>query len=270
MEFKGKIGAERLKRFGRMFENFVDETAVFVSDSGFKVLTVDSAHVAMAEVLLPRRAFQEFKLEGEGKLLFRWDKILDSNFGKNGSNVEIQFKKDATVFSSEGNKFTIPNDLVGVAEPKVPKLEPKEYVRCTVIAGEFLDALRSANSIEGFVSLGGSENGVLLSTEKDDGEKKGKQSIRRVFGFEIEAVGKVRSLFSCDYLLGMFRALPHDSEVRMMLSTDYPLLMRFEDGMFLLAPRIESEDSPSETRKIIASDVPKASERPVRAEEFFS
>jgi len=254
LEFAARAGP--LRAFLTSLDIVADEAKVVVSADGWRVRTVDPAHVAMVEAHLGDfvDAFERVDGRREG-IAGEVPMGLDV---RNLLAVVKKAKRDEVVRLAAD----LPNDegrdeltlevgpmrrVMGLRDPeefpdpKVPKLDLPAWVRIRPAA--LLEAARAASEFTDHVRLTATPDRLNVSGEGEydrlsvdfrDGE-----------GAEVRAGDRSSSLFALDYLTSFLKAVKDVEAIDLRLGTDYPLRVDWEDdgvrGTYLLAPRIEPE-----------------------------
>ncbi|UCF09212.1 MAG: proliferating cell nuclear antigen (pcna) [Thermoplasmata archaeon] len=244
--FKAKIKADKFKEVVDVISALVDEAKFNIKPDGISLRAVDPAHVAMLDLALQKKAFEEYKAK-ECELGVDIDKLRDvlklagpSDF----FNIEHDEDKNRLILDV-GNitRRMALVDTAGMSDPKVPNLNlPAKLV---VDANELRRGLKAAEAVSDHVALIASPDGFEMLSEGDTDSVNLK--LPKALLKELECKENQRSLFSLDYFSTMIKAIGSAPEVTMYLGTDYPINLEFNiaegNGQvkYLLAPRIESE-----------------------------
>lgn len=244
--FKAKVKAEVLKTVLDSVSPLVDEAKIQVNADGIVLKCVDPAHVAMVELTLNKKAFQEFKAK-DMDLGVDLDKLKDILKLSAGADViDIEYKEDTHKLVFKIGHITRRMALVDTAnmgDPKVPNLNLPNQV--TLLANELQQGIKASEAVSDHIALVAQGNVFELIADGDTD-----QVHLRLEGddlIKITAPDKSRSLFSLDYFSNMAKVVRPTDPVTLRLGTDFPVKIEFDiaDGagkiVYLLAPRIENE-----------------------------
>jgi len=248
-----------LKEFVDVLGTLVEEAKLVFEKDGVKTSCVDPSHVAMVEASLNMDAFNRYSIEpiemgvDLGKIqeflgIGRADRVtIRHDEKKNRLVLEMGYvtRSMGLVDAAGFPDTTIPN----LNLPNTAKVGVK-YLRGGVKAsGQLSDHIAVLLKPEGFE--------MIAEGDTDESE----MVLPKDLLDEINAEQTARSLFPLDYFGNMVKAIKSKT-VEILLGTDYPVKMRWDferkipefsdgketvktviagSGLFLLAPRIESE-----------------------------
>jgi proliferating cell nuclear antigen len=244
--FKAKIKAEILKEVVDVISALVDEAKFNITTDGLSLRAVDPAHVAMLDLALQKKGFEEYKAK-ECELGVDIDKLKDVlKLAGPGDVLNMEHDEEKNKLVLDVGNITRRMALVdtaGMSDPKVPNLNlPAKLV---VASNELRRGLRAAEAVSDHVALIASSDSFEMVSEGDTDSVNLK--LPKALLKELECKENQKSLFSLDYFSTMVKAIGSTSEVTLYLGTDYPINLEFDiaDGKghvkYLLAPRIESE-----------------------------
>lgn len=244
--FKAKIKADKFREVIDVISALVDEAKFNIKSDGISLRAVDPAHVAMLDMMLQKKAFEEYKAK-ESELGVDIDKLRDVlKLAGPGDLFNIEHDEDKNRLILDVGNITRRMALVdtaGMSDPKVPNLNlPAKLV---VDANELRRGLRAAEAVSDHVALIASPDGFEMVSEGDTDSVNLK--LPKALLKELDCKENQRSLFSLDYFSTMIKAIGSAPEVTMYIGTDYPINLEFSiaegNGQvkYLLAPRIESE-----------------------------
>jgi proliferating cell nuclear antigen len=244
--FKAKVKASVLKSIIEASAPLVDEIKLHVTPEGISVRTVDPAHVAMVDVSLGAKAFQEYKATDLelGVDLDKMKEIL--NLGSGDEVITLEFKEDQNRLVMSMQNLVRRMSLIdpsGMPDPKVPNLNLPNKVR--IKTGELLQGIKASKSISDHLALIADENAFEVIAEGDTDTVNLKLTKNQLV--ELKASERTKSLFSLDYFSNLVKAADGSEDVTLNLGSDYPVRIEFgfADGhghvTYLLAPRIENE-----------------------------
>ena len=243
--FQVKIKSEILKDAIDVLSTVADEGKFNLTKDGLETKIVDPAHVAMLNLTLNKKAFEEFKAD-ECTLGIDIHKLKDViKLAGPREIIEIHHDEDKNrLILNIGNitrRMTL-IDTKTTSEPKIPSLNlPASLIINTdeakrgIMASEPVsDHVELKAMPEGFeMTAKGDTDTVILKLPKDLLEK-------------LDCKEAVRSLYSLDYLSKMIKTVSSPN-IGLHLGNDMPIDMDFDlaDGnghvRYLLAPRIENE-----------------------------
>lgn len=246
MVFKAKLKADVLRNVIAATSTLVDEAKFHLTPSGLTLKAVDPAHVAMVDLTLSSKAFEEYKAT-EMEIGVELEKLKDVlKLAGSGDSVKFEYQEDAhRLVITIGNLVRRMSlvDTQGMSDPKVPNLNLPNKV--TLKADELLTGIRASEGVSDHVALVADPEFFQLLAEGDNDSV----DLRLAKDQMVELVAKERSksLFSLDYFSNMIKAVGSGDALTMSLGSDFPVRMEFDiaDGhghvTYLLAPRIESE-----------------------------
>jgi proliferating cell nuclear antigen len=244
--FKAKVKAEVLKTVLDAVSTLVDEAKIQVTADGISLKAVDPAHVAMVDLSIGKKAFQEFK-GSDMDLGVDLDKLKDIlKLAGSQDLIDIEYKEDAHRLVFRIGHITRRMALVDTAnlgDPKVPNLNLPNQV--TVLADELQKGIKASEAVSDHIALEAHGKTFKLIAEGDTDQAH--LELHDGDLIKIQAPDKSRSLFSLDYFSNMSKVAKGTDAVTLHLGSDYPVKIEFDiaDGAghitYLLAPRIESE-----------------------------
>ena len=123
--FKAKIKAEVLKEVVDVISALVDEAKFNIKPDGINLRAVDPAHVAMLDMTLQKKAFEEYKAK-ECELGIDIDKLKEVlKLAVAGDVFNIEHDEDKNRLILDVGNITRRMALVdtaGMSDPKVPNL----------------------------------------------------------------------------------------------------------------------------------------------------
>ena len=244
--FQAKIKASVLSEVVGAVSIIIDEVKFHVSPEGVALKAVDQSHVAMIDLSLRSKAFEEYKAT---------EMDMGIDVSKISEVLKLAGPEDviSMSYNEETRKllFKVGNisrtaallDTAGMTDPKVPSLNLPAKV---VIKSMDLDkGIKGAGSISDHVTLTAESSGFELSAEGDTDAVNLK--LPKELLVSVDCKEKVKSVFSLDYFSNMVKAARSVEAVSINMGTDYPVKVDFDIAedkghvSYLLAPRIESE-----------------------------
>ena len=244
--FKAKVKAEVLKTVLDAVSTLVDEAKIQVTPDGINLKAVDPAHVAMVDLTIGKKAFQEYKAT-EMDLGVDLDKLKDIlKLAGPQDLIDLEYKEDAHRLVFKIGHITRRMALVDTAnlgDPKVPNLNLPNTV--TVLAGDLQQGIKASEAVSDHIALVAHGKSFELIADGDTDQVHLNLADGDII--KIQAPDKSRSLFSLDYFSNMSKVVRAGDPITLHLGSDYPVKIEFDiaDGAghitYLLAPRIESE-----------------------------
>ncbi|MEM3852257.1 MAG: proliferating cell nuclear antigen (pcna) [Methanomassiliicoccales archaeon] len=243
--FKASTKADVLKQVVDVVSTLVDEAKFRVDKDGISLKAVDPAHVAMVELVLSKRAFDDFEGSDSelGVDMERLEDIL--KLARSGESVRLEHNEGKNLLVIKIGDLTRRMSLVdtsGMSDPKVPNIDlPTTMV---LKAENLAYGIRASQTISDHIALVAEEDYFEMSSEGDADSVEYRLTKDKLT--LLEAKGRVRSLFPLDYFQNMAKAISPNSDVRINLGNNYPVRIEFDiaDGnghvKYLLAPRVES------------------------------
>jgi len=251
------VRAEVFQHLLDQMGSIVDESILHIGSDGIRTRAVEPANVAMCEVDLDSAAFEHVP---SGSFVAGMDlrKLDDYMGGASGDDlVSLAFDPETRQLKLKhtNKEFNValinPDDMR--SEPDFPEQEFNGEF--TVHAGEFVDAVNTADLVSDHVALRSDPDAKRL-TVRGEGDI---DDVEVHFGpeEEVEFAGAtdfpeaVKSLYSIDYLtsdLGLFSPIPNGVDVHCRFGEEWPIRADYEipdaegsEVQFWLAPRIQSE-----------------------------
>lgn len=244
--FKAKIKSEILKEVVEVLATLVDEAKFNIDKTGINVKAVDPSHVAMVDLMLEKKAFEEYKAT-KCELGIDLDKVSDTmRLAHAGDVILLEHDEDNNRFVMTVENITRRMALVdtaGMSDPKVPNLDLP--TKLSLKTDEISRGIKAAESISDHIALVCTADYFEMKTEGDTDSVNLK--LPKDLLEAMECKDSTRSLFPLDYLSKMVKAIQSANSMTMSLGTDYPVKIEFQiantagNVRYLLAPRIESE-----------------------------
>lgn len=241
---KVEVLLKDLLEINNLLLTLVSEAKFEFRKDGLFVSAVDPSHVAMLVIKANKDGFKRYEIEKDIELGLDLDKVKEFlKLGNKGDTVEIEYEGSTLVFYIQNLRMTMGViDVSGMNIPKVPEISFSANV--VINRDQFELALRSCQTISDHVTLKITPESFEISTvgESSYGSQAvfDKDSLK-----EISCEEEVRSSYPIDYLLKLVKQIDSAEEVKISMSSEYPVKIDFEimNGhgtcSFLLAPRIE-------------------------------
>jgi len=244
--FNAKVKSEVLKGIIDVTSPLVNEVKFNINSKGISLRAVDPAHVAMVDLSIDNKAFEEFKAS---------DMELGIDMDKLGSIMRLSNSGDmvALDYDEETNRLIVKIgnlvrkmgliDTAGMPDPKMPNLNlPAKIV---LKASELTQGVRASEAVSDHLALTVNKDNFELFAEGDTDTVNLK--LPKDLVLELNASSKCKSLFSIDYFSNMIKPVRGEDPITIMIGNDNPIKVEFDIAdkkghvTYLLAPRIESE-----------------------------
>jgi proliferating cell nuclear antigen len=244
--FNAKVKSDVLKGIIDVTSPLVNEVKFNISQKGISLRAVDPAHVAMVDLQINDKAFEEFKAD---------DMELGIDMDKLGGIMRLASSGDTVTleYDEESNKLIIKIgnllrkmgliDTAGMPDPKMPNLNlPAKVV---LKASELTQGVRASEAVSDHLTLTVNKDNFELFAEGDTDTVNLK--LPKDLLLELNTNSKCKSLFSIDYFSNMIKPVRGEDPITIMIGNDNPIKVEFDIAenkghvTYLLAPRIESE-----------------------------
>jgi proliferating cell nuclear antigen len=244
--FNAKVKSDVLKGIIDVTSPLVNEVKFNITQKGISLRAVDPAHVAMVDLQINDKAFEEYKAN---------DMELGIDMDKLGSIMRLASSGDTVTleYDEESNKLIVKIgnlirkmgliDTAGMPDPKMPSLNlPAKVV---LKASELTQGVRASEAVSDHLSLTVNKENFELFAEGDTDTVNLK--LPKDLLIELNTNSKCKSLFSIDYFSNMIKPVRGEDPITIMIGNDNPIKVEFDIAenkghvTYLLAPRIESE-----------------------------
>jgi len=244
--FNAKVKSEVLKGIIDVTSPLVNEVKLNISPKGISLRAVDPAHVAMVDLEVKSKAFDEYKAT---------DMELGIDMDKLGSIMRLSSSGDMVSlnYDEESNRLIVKIgnlvrkmgliDTAGMPDPKMPNLNlPAKVV---LKASELNQGVRASEAVSDHLALTVNKDDFELFAEGDTDTVNLK--LPKDLLLELNTTTKCKSLFSIDYFSNMIKPVRGEDSITIMIGNDNPIRVEFDIAekkghvTYLLAPRIESE-----------------------------
>lgn len=229
-----------------IISELVTEVRARVSKSGFNIIAIDPANVALVMLKMPASAFSQFKIEEEEELGLNLSDLKSVlRRCSAGSNLILEKKDNLLVLDIQDTvkrSFSLALIDISSEEKQAPKLEFNSKVE--IDSSVFSEAIEDAAIV--------ADACTFITSKKDDNfvvEAKGALNSARVEFSSDEAklqVQDAKSKYSLEYLEKFIKAAKLSDRAVLQFSTDYPMQIDFKAKQlelgFVLAPRVETEE----------------------------
>jgi proliferating cell nuclear antigen len=244
--FNAKVKSEVLKGIIDVTSPLVNEVKFNISPKGITLRAVDPAHVAMVDLEVNNKAFEEFKAT-EMELGIDMDKLGSiMRLSSSGDMVSLDYDEESNrLIVTIGNLIRKMGliDTAGMPDPKMPSLNlPGKVV---LKASELSQGVRASEAVSDHLALTIDKELFELFAEGDTDTVNLK--LPKDLLVELTTSSKCKSLFSIDYFSNMIKPVKGEDPITIMIGNDNPIKVEFDIAdskghvIYLLAPRIESE-----------------------------
>ena len=244
--FNAKVKSEVLKGIIDVTSPLVNEVKLNITQKGISLRAVDPAHVAMVDLQVKDKAFEEYKAT-EMELGIDMDKLGGiMRLSSSGDMVSLEYDEDTNrLIVKIGNLVRKMGliDTAGMPDPKMPNLNlPAKVV---LKASELSQGVRASEAVSDHLALTVNKDDFELFAEGDTDTVNLK--LPKDLVVDLSATSKCKSLFSIDYFSNMIKPVRGEDPITIMLGNDNPIRVEFDIAekkghvTYLLAPRIESE-----------------------------
>jgi proliferating cell nuclear antigen len=244
--FNAKVKSEVLKGIIDVTSPLVNEVKFNITPKGITLRAVDPAHVAMVDLEVNSKAFDEFKAT-EMELGIDMDKFGSiMRLSSSGDMVSLDYDEESNrLIVKIGNLIRKMGliDTAGMPDPKMPSLNlPGKVV---LKASELNQGVRASEAVSDHLALTIDKETFELFAEGDTDTVNLK--LPKDLLVELTTSSKCKSLFSIDYFSNMIKPVRGEDPITIMIGNDNPIKVEFDIAdskghvIYLLAPRIESE-----------------------------
>ncbi|KYK21910.1 DNA polymerase [Thermoplasmatales archaeon SG8-52-2] len=244
--FNAKVKSEVLKGIIDVTSPLVNEVKFNITLKGISLRAVDPAHVAMVDLEVNSKAFEEFKAT-DMELGIDMDKLSSiMRLSSSGDMVTLEYDEESNrLIVKIGNLIRKMGliDTAGMPDPKMPNLNlPGKVI---LKASELNQGVRASEAVSDHLALTVDKDTFELFAEGDTDTVNLK--LPKDLLVELNTSSKCKSLFSIDYFSNMIKPVRGEDPITIMIGNDNPIKVEFDIAdrkghvTYLLAPRIESE-----------------------------
>lgn len=244
--FSAKVKSDVIKGIIDVTSSLVNEAKFNITAKGISLRAVDPAHVAMVDLEIKNKAFEEYKAD-DMELGVDLDKLSGiMRLATAGDMISLDYDEEANRLTVKiGNLVRKMGliDTAGMPDSKAPHLElPAKIV---IKASELSQGVRASEAVSDHLALSVDKDTFELFAEGDTDTVNLK--LPKDMLVELTSQGKHKSLFSIDYFANMIKPVKNDDPITIQMGTDNPIRVDFDIAdkkghvTYLLAPRIESE-----------------------------
>lgn len=244
--FNAKVKSEVLKGVIDVTSPLVSEVKLNINSKGISLRAVDPAHVAMINLEIDNKAFEEYKAD-DMELGIDMDKLAGiMRLSTSGDMVSLEYDETANrLIIRIGNlvrKMSL-IDTAGMPDPKMPNLDLP--AKAIIKASEINRGVRASEAVSDHLAVSINKDNFELFAEGDTDTVNLK--LPKDLLVELTSKGEYKSLFSIDYFSNMIKPVKGEDTVTIFLGNDNPVRVEFDIAdkkghvKYLLAPRIESE-----------------------------
>ena len=244
--FNAKVKSEVLKGIIDVTSPLVNEVKFNINSKGIFLRAVDPAHVAMIDLNIDKKAFEEFKAD-DMELGIDMDKLASiMRLSISGDLVSLDYDEEANrLIIKIGNlvrKMSL-IDTAGMPDPKMPNLNLP--AKAIIKASEINRGVKASEAVSDHLAVIVNKDNFEMFAEGDTDTVNLK--LPKDLLVELKSDNNYKSLFSIDYFSNMIKPVKGDDDVTIHLGNDNPIKLEFNIAnnkghvKYLLAPRIESE-----------------------------
>ncbi len=244
--FNAIVKSEVLKGIIDVTSPLVNEVKFNINSKGIFLRAVDPAHVAMIDLNIDCKAFEEFKAD-DMELGVDMDKLSGiMRLSSSGDLVSLNYDEtENRLIITIGNlvrKMSL-IDTAGMPDPKMPNLNLP--AKAIIKASEINRGVKASEAVSDHLAVIVNKDNFEMFAEGDTDTVNLKLS--KDLLVELTSEGNYKSLFSIDYFSNMIKPVKGDDNVTIHLGNDNPIKLEFNIAnnkghvKYLLAPRIESE-----------------------------
>ena len=244
--FNAKVKSDVLKGIIDVTSPLVNEVKFNISQKGISLRAVDPAHVAMVDLQINDKAFEEYKAN-DMELGIDMDKLSSiMRLASSGDTVSLEYDEESNkLIVKIGNLVRKMGliDTAGMPDPKMPNLNlPAKVI---LKASELTQGVRASEAVSDHLALTVNKDNFELFAEGDTDTVNLK--LPKDLLIELNTNSKCKSLFSIDYFSNMIKPVRNEDPITIMIGNDNPIKVEFDIAdnkghvIYLLAPRIESE-----------------------------
>ena len=244
--FSAKVKSDVIKGIIDVTSPLVNEAKFNISSKGISLRAVDPAHVAMVDLEIKNKAFEEYKAD-DMELGIDLDKLSGiMRLANAGDMISLDYDEDTNrLIVKIGNLVRKMGliDTAGMPDSKAPNLElPAKII---IKASELSQGVRASEAVSDHLALSVDKESFELFAEGDTDTVNLK--LPKDMLVELTSSGKHRSLFSIDYFSNMIKPVKGEDTITIQMGSDNPIRVDFDIAdkkghvTYLLAPRIESE-----------------------------
>ena len=244
--FKAKVKSEVLKGIIDVTSPLVNEVKLNINSKGISLRAVDPAHVAMIDLNINNKAFEEYKAD-DIELGIDMDKLSGiMRLSTAGDVISLDYDETANrLIVTIGNlvrKMSL-IDTAGMPDPKMPNLNLP--AKAIIKASEINRGVKASEAVSDHLAIKVSKDNFELFAEGDTDTVNLK--LPKDLLVELKSDNNYKSLFSIDYFSNMIKPVKGEDNVTIHLGNDNPIKLEFDIAdkkghvKYLLAPRIESE-----------------------------
>lgn len=253
--FSGEI--EEIKLLNDSFQaisNLISEGIFQLDEDGIKLTAADPAMVALVDFKISKDAFSSYEIGEEQKLglsIERLYSILRRASAGEKLRLETDEEKNklnVTLEDGATRKFSLP--LLSLDEDDIPSKGDLDFsIRANLDVSALSKGIGDAAIVGDSLTISADGEEILIESEGDSSGvrfKLEKNSESLLDLNVLKGEGRVKSIFSLDYLNKVIKAKKLSDTVTLQLGDDFPLKIDFKvpdklELSFILAPRIEEE-----------------------------
>jgi len=243
--FEAKVKSEVLKEAVAVISTLINEAKFRITGEGLGVMAVDGSHIAMIDLFLSAKAFEEFRAD-EMDMGINLEKLkMVLKHAKSDEILHMKYNADRNIleFKLDAIEMTMALlDSSSMTEPKVPTLEHRAKI---VVASTLLDrGLKAATDVADYVEFRATPEEFVVHAEGES-DTMAMHLKKEVLDELVCEEEEVSSKYSLEYISSIVKAMSSEA-LTINLSTDYPVKIEFDIAsgnghvLYMLAPRVDN------------------------------
>jgi proliferating cell nuclear antigen len=241
---KLKSNVSNLKEVVDILGSITNEAKLEFDSDGLKVRAIDSARIAMVDLVVPKESFVSYEVDEKIEVSVEIDKIRNVlRLASQSEDIGLQISGGKMKFSLGNLTKTLSTLDTFVNSPKLPTVEPKSYV--VIKKSDLEKGLKAATDVRDSIRLTIENKRFELSSKSESEEVN--LTLENEDLIEIKSEEKASSSYPLEFLIKIIRAVNFSDTLKVAFNNDYPLVMEFsfaesegvKTAKFLLAPRME-------------------------------
>ena len=233
-----------LKKLIKTVSKFASEVVIKATTEEIRLQAIDTAKIAMIDILIPRDATQKLGVEDEETVKIKVADLLDAlKRAKNSETVTLATSGERMIVTLEGRakrKFVFPLYERGGETRPAPNVG---YTATARVPGDVIStALKEAETVAEYVTLRIDTDGLYITAKGTLSEYAFEVNKDTLLDLSISEPATAN--YAIDYLIDFVSGVSAFMPVQISLKNDSPLKMTYNiEGCTLtlyLAPRIET------------------------------
>jgi len=252
MSFDAIVGNDPVDQLVDSVGALVDEFRLHLSEEQIRVVAVDPANVAMADVTLNAAAFESFEATGGtlGIPLSKTGGFEDTvGIANGGDLIWLALNEQTRTLSIEIDTHEVELALIDPdsirQDPEIPDIQLPGYV--ALEAADLKRAVKIADKYADRIQIAGNEDDQLFRIVAEGDTDTYSCEFDADDRVAADRIPDASSLFSADYLKAVTKAIPSGAEVHLYWGSEFPVRLEygFADGHgeveTVISPRIATD-----------------------------